>query len=127
MYVKASTALLRALEQHIEAMDLEAQMHDWTAEQRRLVFPNTVGQLADYPAFLVYVWRPLLAKAKLTYRKYHSTRHTFATWLLEDGADLRWVQRQLGHATIAQTADTYGHVQPERHESAVEGLDRYVR
>ena len=41
-------------------------------------------------------------------------------------ADIRWVQRQLGHASIGQTADTYGHVQPERHEAAVEGLDRYV-
>ena len=36
------------------------------------------------------------------------------------------VQQQLGHASISQTADTYGHVQPERHEAAVEGLDRYV-
>jgi len=36
------------------------------------------------------------------------------------------VQQQLGHACIRQTADTYGHVQPERHEAAVEGLDRYV-
>ncbi|PYO09697.1 MAG: hypothetical protein DMD75_14930, partial [Candidatus Rokuibacteriota bacterium] len=32
------------------------------------------------------------------------------------------VQQQLGHASIGQTADTYGHVQPERHESAVEAL-----
>jgi hypothetical protein len=46
----------------------------------------------------------------------------FATWLLSDGADLRW----MGHATIAQTADTCGHVQPERHESAVERVD-YVQ
>src|SRR5262245_31371769 len=46
----------------------------------------------------------------------------FATWLLEVGADIRWVQRQLGHASIGQTADTYGHVQPERHEAAVAGL-----
>ena len=36
------------------------------------------------------------------------------------------VQRQLGHASIGQTADTDGHVQPERHEAAVERLDRYV-
>jgi integrase len=54
------------------------------------------------------------------------TVSTFATWLLEGGADIRWVQRQLGHASIGQTADTYGHVQPERHEAAVEGLDRYM-
>jgi len=37
-------------------------------------------------------------------------------------ADLRWVQMQLGHATIAQTAATYGHAQPDRHEAAVKGL-----
>jgi len=62
----------------------------------------------------------------LWYRRYHSTRHTFATWLLENGTDLRWVQQQLGHATIAQTADTYGHLQPTRHEAAVDGLDQYL-
>jgi hypothetical protein len=27
----------------------------------------------------------------------------------------------MGHATIGQTADTYGHVQPERHEAAAPG------
>jgi integrase len=64
--------------------------------------------------------------AKPPYRPYHSTRHTFATWLLEGGADIRWVQRQLGHASIGQTADTYGHVQPERHEHVVEALDGIV-
>jgi hypothetical protein len=26
----------------------------------------------------------------------------------------------------AQTADTYGHVQPDRHESAVNALDQYL-
>ena len=81
---------------------------------------------ADTHLFLEHVWRPLLAKAGLPYRKYHATRHTYATWLLSDGADLRWVQQQMGHATIGQTADTYAHVQPERHEAAAAGLDRYV-
>jgi Phage integrase family len=46
-------------------------------------------------------------------------RHSYATWLLEAGADIRWVQRQLGHATIAQTSDTYGHLESERHEERV--------
>jgi integrase len=76
--------------------------------------------------FAGLVWRPLLAKAGLPHRPYHATRHTFATWLLESGADLRWVQRQLGHASIAQTADTYGHVQPDRHAGAVDVLDQYL-
>ncbi len=65
-------------------------------------------------------------KAGVPYRKYHATRHSYATWLLEDGADLRWVQAQMGHVSIEQTAGTYGHCQPERHEAAVVGLDRYL-
>jgi integrase len=107
-------------------MQLEGQVKDWSAEQRQLVFPNGQGRISHHGWFLEGIWQPLLAKAGLPYRKYHSTRHSFATWLLSDGADLRWVQAQMGHATIGQTADTYGHVQPNRHESAAAGLDRYL-
>jgi hypothetical protein len=42
----------------------------------------------------------------------------------ESGADIRFVQHQLGHATIGLTVDTYGHVDPERHASVVEAFDR---
>ena len=125
-HVKASSALLEALRTHLEAVALEGQVQDWSVEQRALVFPNKAGRIMQYSTFLEDVWQPLLAKAGLPYRKYHSTRHTFATWLLSDGADLRWVQQQLGHASIAQTADTYGHVQPDRHEAAVNALDQYL-
>jgi hypothetical protein len=54
----------------------------------------------------VLEWGPLLLKAGVRYRKYHATRHTFPTWLLEDGADVRWVQEQMGHASIEQTVGT---------------------
>ncbi len=108
------------------AIELEGQVKGWTPEQRQLVFPTTSGRIIHHSACLENVWQPLLAKAGLPYRKYHSTRHTYATWLLSDRAELRWVQQQMGHASIGQTADTYGHVQPDRHEEAAAGLDRYV-
>ena len=71
------------------------------------------------------MWRPLLTAAKLPYRKPHSMRHSYAIWMLEEGADLRYVRDQMGHSSIDETEGTYGHLERERHEQRVD-LDRVL-
>lgn len=47
-------------------------------------------------------------------------RHTYATWLLRRGAGLESVKELLGHASVATTIDTYGHLTVEDARRALE-------
>ncbi|MCZ7478365.1 tyrosine-type recombinase/integrase [Micromonospora sp. WMMC273] len=56
----------------------------------------------------------------------HDLRHAFATFLLDQGEELRTVMELLGHSTIRMTADTYGHVLPARARQAASAIDRVL-
>lgn len=60
-------------------------------------------------------------RAGLTGVTPHTTRHTFATRLVENGVDLRTVQELGGWATLSQV-QRYAQVSPSRKAEAVEGL-----
>lgn len=52
----------------------------------------------------------------------HDCRHTYASWLIAQGAPLNLVQRNLGHENITTTVDTYGHLSPAAGEDTVAAL-----
>jgi len=68
-----------------------------------LVFPNRLGK-AFSRVGLWKIVRKLVLRAGISKKVTpHTFRHSFATHLLEGGADLRTVQEMLGHADISTT------------------------
>jgi integrase len=53
----------------------------------------------------------------------HCLRHTYASLMLQQGESPAYVQRQLGHASIQLTVDTYGKWLPMGNKGAVDRLD----
>lgn len=57
---------------------------------------------------------------------FHSLRHTHATILIENGANIKDVQKRLGHAQLRTTMDTYVHDTDEMQNQSVDIFEKAV-
>ena len=67
-----------------------------------------------------------LRRAGLRRIRFHDLRHTYTSLLIAQGAHPKYIQVQLGHASIQTTLDRYGHLMPEIHQAEARKLDRLV-
>ncbi len=66
----------------------------------------------------------ILKKAGIPKSNIHSLRHTYASRLLESGANIRLIADLLGHSDISTFLNTYAHVLPEKKKEAVQVLNQ---
>ncbi len=57
----------------------------------------------------------------------HECRHTFASLLIDAGANPKAIQQFMGHSKIQTTFDVYGHLLPGSHDEVRRRMDGYMR
>lgn len=108
-YVPIGSVAISCLERYYK----EARPRLCVRKNSDVIFVNGRGGSLSRQSFWHYLKK--LARKKNIHKPIspHVIRHSFATHLIENGADLRSVQIMLGHADIA-TTQIYTHVSRER-------------
>lgn len=57
----------------------------------------------------------------------HLCRHTFASLMIDSGANAKAIQEFMGHSKIQTTFDVYGHLLPGSRDEIRERMDAYLR
>ncbi|MEV4001708.1 site-specific integrase [Actinomadura sp. NPDC049753] len=86
-----------------------------------LIFPSEVGTPTD-PDNFSHTFSKLAQRAGLGHWHPHELRHSGASLMLAQGTPLHVVSEILGHAGIAITKDTYGHLIVDDKRAAAEAM-----
>ena len=111
-----------------EALKMELMNYQLTCPitKANLVFPSQAGTPLDRNHVRNRMLSPALIRAGLRHVTVHSLRHSYATMLIAQGENLKFIQRQLGHSSMRVTFDRYGHLLPATGFEAMERLDKTV-
>ena len=82
--------------------------YELTKKSNTFVFLNDEGRhYFDAKNIRAGLWRKVLKEAKIKYRTVYHTRHTFCSINLQNGEDVIWISRILGHKNPRITLEKY--------------------
>jgi integrase len=98
-----------------------------------LVFPNSEGGVESLNNITDHGLGPIqqaaglcTSRRKPRYR-IHAFRHAAASLLIAEGHSAKWIQKFMGHSSIAITFDTYGHLFPSEKDDQEAVLGMQLR
>jgi len=119
-YARRTVRLPRSL-----CEELGAYLADRPGGRDGLVFTMPTGGPLRQSMVSSRYFKPAVRAAGLDPRlRFHDLRHTCASLLIAQGATVKAVQAQLGHASATLTLDRYGHLFPDELDHLSERLDR---
>lgn len=95
---------------------------------RRLVFTNRYGTPVRRST-ASEIWHRTSARIERSTpgrEGWHALRHYYASLLIRHGESVKVVQSRLGHASAAETLDTYSHLWPDSDDQTREAVDEVL-
>jgi integrase len=91
-----------------------------------LVFPNEAGNPINHNNMVNRHFLPSLKAAELPHIRFHDLRHTYASLLIEQGENIKYIQNQLGHSSPTVTLNVYSHLMRDRNQEAACTLEKMI-
>lgn len=91
-----------------------------------LVFPNEAGQPLNHSNLVARHFHPTLKKAGIERIRFHDLRHTYASLLIEQGENIKYIQTQLGHSSPTVTLNIYAHLMKPINQEAACRLENTI-
>jgi len=104
----------------------ELREHYLKSEKTGLVFRTERGTPICASNSYARNFKPAARALELPDLRWHDLRHTFGSLKLEQGANINYVQRQMGHSSIQVTVDIYGHLLENRKPEEAAKTDELV-
>ncbi|MGF7049113.1 integrase [Paenibacillus sp. DS2015] len=100
------------------------EMKVWKGEEREYVFHGGFGN-PYYHSYPYRWWSRFTERRGLKKIRFHDLRHSCATLLIEAGASMKAIQKQLGHAREQTTSDIYAHVTKKLSRDTAEKFNKF--
>jgi len=91
-----------------------------------LVFPNEFGGPINHNNMVNRHFEPALKKAEIPRIRWHDIRHTYASLLIEQGENIKYIQNQLGHSSPTVTLNVYAHLMKPVNQDAALRLENSI-
>lgn len=90
-----------------------------------LIFRTSTGKIM-HPQSFTNLWNNIRRKLNLKDIVLHDLRHSAATYLINDGMDMKKVQTMLGHKNLTTTLDTYTHAVKDNEDASVKSFEKLL-
>lgn len=91
-----------------------------------LVFPSGSGGPINYSNMVRRHFLPALEGAGLLRIRFHDLRHSYASLLIDQGENLKYIQTQLGHSSPTVTLNVYTHLMKPTNQEAACRLENTI-